>query len=198
MATIESDIKSQFETVFQMSDWNRFKKIAEFNLKEAATLTTSQMAVERSLRLLARNSRKRLLIGVGTELLIKAAFLKNGYAINKQKQRRGFALAKFVDIDPTELDATNTYKFDDLITHLSDVVTLTEPALVDRGLKIVKVFRNKEGHCVTSSHKFDPTNFEDIAHSIRCVYESVFSQRLDVVFAMAKNEKSVWRLKQVP
>jgi hypothetical protein len=194
MASIESEIKRQFETVYESKDWMLFKKFADFNLKEAAKLSKLDMDIESSLRLLARNSRKRLLIGVGTELLIKAIYLKCGYSINKRKEVRGFSLTQFMCIDTDRLDAANTYKFDDLITHLSQVATLADRASVERGLKIIKVFRNKEGHCVTRNHHFDPTNYQDIACALRSLYQDAFDQQLRLVFSMKRNEKPVWKL----
>lgn len=76
MPDIERSVKSQFAQVFTVADWPLFKKMAESNLHEATSLLKADMPIESSLKLLARNSRKRLLIGVGVELLLKAIYLK--------------------------------------------------------------------------------------------------------------------------
>lgn len=194
MATIEAEIKSQFEVVFCPDDWTRFKKFAECNLKEAAMLSKKDMDIDKNLKLLARNSRKRLLIGVGTEILLKAIYLKFGFAINKPIDTQRKRPFRYSDVDPSELDPNQTCKFDDLINQLHNVVQLTDRSIVERGLKIVKIFRNKEGHCVTRSHAFDPTNYEDIATSIINIYRDAFDEQLSLTFSVERNQKSVWRL----
>jgi hypothetical protein len=86
--SLEQSVKSQFEKVFSDSDWLLFKEMAEASLREAAFLKMSDFdRAPDNRKLLARNSRKRLLIGIGTELLRKAIYLKAGYCINKPKVR---------------------------------------------------------------------------------------------------------------
>ena len=82
MPSIEESIKEQFSKIFLLSDCPLFKCVAEVNIEEAVHLKKSDMRVEEPWRLLARNARKRLLIGVGVELILKAVYLKNGYCIN--------------------------------------------------------------------------------------------------------------------
>lgn len=200
MATTEKDVKSQFEKVFAASDWRLFKKFAESNLQEAAALLTSDMVFAGKQKLLARNSRKRLLIGVGVEILLKAICLKHGYAINTPKPKQDnppkfpFLLAGF-DLSLLALD--KTVKFDDLIDNLHRVVTLQNSGLTLKGLKIAKVFRNKEGHAVSAEHVFDPSNYKDVAASLVELYRDAFSERLVVQFSLAPNEPSVWRMKSL-
>src|SRR5437867_10980106 len=83
MSNIEQSIKAGYAKLFTASDWSLFRQFADSYLREAAYLKKKDMGVTENLKLLARNSRKRMLIGIGTELLLKAAYLKNGYAINK-------------------------------------------------------------------------------------------------------------------
>ena len=73
--SVEQSVKAQYATVFCGTDWPRFKRMADALLREAAFIKTSDMRFTTSEKLLARNSRKRLLIGVGTELLLKAIYL---------------------------------------------------------------------------------------------------------------------------
>lgn len=195
MATTEQTIKSQFAKVFAASDWPLFKKFAEFNLREAATIKTTDMSIERPLRLLARNSRKRLLIGVGVELLLKAVYLKHGYAINKLAQHGQLAFPfTFQQAAAEPLLADKTFMLNDLVEHLPKVVQLSEKAVTVQGLTIAKVFRNKEGHTVTATHAFDASNYSDIASAIVALYNDAFGQKLALQFAVARNQSCVWKL----
>lgn len=195
MATIEQSIKTQFARVFISSDWRLFKKMAESNLREAAMLLKSDMLIESSLKLLARNSRKRLLIGVGVELLLKAIYLKRGYVINKPQ--KGSPL-KFPfsanDATGVRLVDDQTFLLNDLIENLPKVVQLQKKDLTLKGLKIAKVFRNKEGHGVTCTHVFDASNYADIASSLIQLYHDVFEERLSVQFSLAPNQRALWRV----
>lgn len=196
MPNIEQSVKSQFAKVFTVADWPLFKKMAEANLREAATLLKADMPIADSLKLLARNSRKRLLIGVGVELLLKAIYLKHGYAINKPLTDRSLKfpfLAK--DTNGAQLSKDKTAMINDLIENLHIVVvSLQNKNSTLKGLRIAKVFRNKEGHGVTSTHEFDPTNYTDIASSLIDLYRDAFGEKLSVRFSLTPDEPAVWRV----
>jgi len=193
--TIEQSIKAQFAKVFRTPDWRLFKKIAEANLRDAAALKMANMPIESSLRLLARNARKRLLIGVGIELLLKAVYLKNGYCINKPKVRSSL---KFPFTEHATAGATLaedlTYELNMLIQHLPEVTSLQNKVLTTKGLIIAKVFRNKEGHGVTAAHAFFASNYQDIESSLVELYRDVFSEKLSVHFSLEPRDKAVWRV----
>ena len=195
MVSIEQRIKAQFGKVFKAADWLLFKKMAESNLSEAAKLRKRDLLIDAPLKLLARNSRKRLLIGVGVELLLKAVYLKSGYMINRPP--KGSPL-KFPFSEQAaagmSLAADRTYMLDDLITNLPKVVQLQDKQQTVNGLKIAKVFRNKEGHVVTSSHAFDASNYTDIATSLSALYRDAFGEKLSVQFSWAPGEKAVWQI----
>jgi hypothetical protein len=78
MTTIEKSVKAQFSKIFGMNNWVIFKRLAESNLEDATKVKGKDLPIERQFRLLARNSRKRLLLGVGVELLLKSIYLKQG------------------------------------------------------------------------------------------------------------------------
>ena len=81
-----SEVEQQFERQFACTDWKLFKHMADANLSEAAQLKKKDMRRSAVSSLLARNVRKRLLIGIGVELLLKAAFLKAGYHQSSTQQ----------------------------------------------------------------------------------------------------------------
>src|SRR5438874_5298327 len=81
---LEETVKANFAKVFVKSDWRLFKGVADRYFERSARLRKSDLgAFPAAWRLLARNIEKRLFIGIGTELLLKAAYLKHGFVINK-------------------------------------------------------------------------------------------------------------------
>jgi hypothetical protein len=194
MAPIEKSVKAQFAKVFTSRDWPLFKEVAESSFKEAAALKKADMKIKRPLQLLVRNSRKRLLIGVGVELLVKAVFLKHGYAINEPEGK----LPKFPFLVQSaagvKLVDDKTATLSELIQHLPRILDLKERKIIIRGLTIAKVFRNKEGHTVTRSHKFDKTNYKDISSALSELYRDAFGQTLTVNFSLAPKEQATWEL----
>lgn len=196
MPSVEHSVKSQFAKVFVTDDWRLFKKMAEANLREAATLLKADMPIERSLQLLARNSRKRLLIGVGVELLLKAIYLKQGYAINLKPEGSKLKFPFLAEAATgVKLVEDKTVMLNDLIEKLPTVLMpLQNKNSTLKGLKIAKVFRNKEGHGVTHTHVFDPTNYTDIASSLVDLYRDAFGEKLAVQFSLSPNEPAVWRI----
>jgi hypothetical protein len=195
MSSIEQSIKAGYAKLFSASDWSLFKEFADSYLREAAYLKKKDLGVAEKLKLLARNSRKRMLIGIGTELLLKAAYLKNGYAINKPAAKSTLVFPftlKSVATAKVKLTETETFMLNDLIEHFHQVIQLPHPGVVRKGLRIAKVFRNKEGHVVTSAHTFDQSNYRDIEASLTLIYRVAFGQTLTVRFSVAPNEKAAW------
>src|SRR3989304_10460812 len=82
MSSIEQEVKQQFARVFTRQDWSLFKRMADYYLRSAVFLRTWDVKPPKDLKLLARNCQKRLFIGIGTELLLKAIYLKHGFSIN--------------------------------------------------------------------------------------------------------------------
>jgi hypothetical protein len=196
MPSLEQSVKSQFEKVFSDSDWKLFKEMAELAFSEAAFLKKSDFnKVAEQKKLLVRNSRKRLLIGVGAELLLKAVYLKAGYCINRPQNERSplrfpFSPAAAAGVP---LNGADTYMLGTLIDHLAGTVTLQHPPVVTEGLRIAKVFRNKEGHVVTATHRFEPQSFRAIEAALVELYADAFRERLTVRFSLAPRERAAWR-----
>ena len=197
MLSLEQRVKDQFSKVFTSRDWRLFKEIAEINFSEAAKLKKSDFSsVPADRQLLIRNIRKRLFIGIGVELLLKAAYLKAGYGINKpldQKTGPVFPYRLSTGI-AAQLNKGETYTLSQLIDQLKKVFQLTQPNIILEGLRVAKVFRNKEGHTATSSHRFDPGNYHAIESALVALYAQVFNESLTVKIAFAAREKGVWRV----
>ena len=197
MTSVEQSVKGQFAKVFLSKDWKLFRAIAEINLSEAAYLKKSSFkGVDEELRLLIRNIRKRLLIGIGVELLLKAVYLKFGQSINKPLDAKSglslpFPLKAATQI---QLNPNETFMLSQLIEQLEKVVQLPNPELVLKGLRIAKVFRNKEGHVVTRSHEYEPSSYREIEAALVELYAQAFSERLTVRFSLGVGEKGAWRI----
>jgi hypothetical protein len=197
MCSVEDSVKQQFARVFMVSDWSLFKSVAEYYLQRAAFLRKHDMKdVPPRLKLLVRNSQKRLFIGVGIELLLKALYLKNGYAINKakDKDRSAKLLFKLSEVEKPQLHEDKTYLLDYLIGHIKEFAPLNGRGMILRGLRIAQVFRNKEGHVVTPSHAYDASNYRDIESALRELYRVGFGETLEVRFSLGRNEEPLWRI----
>jgi hypothetical protein len=196
MPSVEQRVKAEFAKLFRTRDWCLFKKIGEANLREAAYLKKSDMAVEPKLQLLARNCRKRLLIGVGVELLLKAIYLKRGWRINKPQ---GEAKApkfpfKTLGADATNLAKDNTFGLNELIQQLPKVLQMQDKTATLKGLMIARVFRSKVGHVVTAHHGFEPSNYRDVETSLVNLYRDAFAENLSVRFSLKPGEPANWRV----
>lgn len=194
MQELEHATKAQFAKVFAVDDWPLFKEVAEFNFAEAATLKKSAFShVPDQRKLLMRNVRKRLLIGIGTELLVKAIYLKRGYGINRAKDKDGPKPPyRLTEVDLPDLNPNDTFTLGTLLDHLKTVVQFEQPKVVTEGLTIARILRNKEGHVVTKSHGYDPTTYERVAAALVHVYSTVFAQDLEVTFSVGWGQKGIW------
>ncbi|MEW8074180.1 MAG: hypothetical protein AB2826_27625 [Candidatus Thiodiazotropha sp.] len=170
--SLESEIKTQYEEFFRPDDWSTFKCAADYYFENAATVLKKDIQHnDNNLKLLFRNIQKRLYIGIACEFLLKAIFLKNGYVINKRVNAntpQGKYPFIAADVDPNYFDKSNTLTFNDLLQKLFKVIEAKkgERKAIEKGLKIAKVFRNKEGHAVTVFHDYNPQNYRDIEDSL--------------------------------
>jgi len=194
---LAQSVKAQFAKIFQASDYKLFKAIAELNLHDAAHLKSADMLTKPPLSpRLARNCRKRLLIGVGVELLVKAVYLKNGFCINIPTRTSNDPRFPFRHTQTTGMTLKNdkTRSLDELIQHLSKIITLQNRDATLNGLTIAQVFRNKEGHGITQKHHFVRSNYRDIENSLIALYRDAFGERLSVRFSMEPREQALWRV----
>ncbi len=199
MPTVEDEVKQQFARLFVAKDADLFKRMADYYLRQAAFLRTRDINVAQDLKLLARNCQKRLFIGIGTELLLKAIYLQNGFSINRVEDGQPGAPAfpfTFDQIAGFTQAQDRTYMLHQLIDKLHLVPSVASLRGIARGLKIAKVFRNKEGHGVLPMHAFDPTNYRDIENSLIALYQRAFGQTLDIQFSIAHGEEHRWRITQ--
>jgi len=199
--SIESQIKQQFAKIFTVNDWRIFKLLAEYYLKTASKLRKRNIDIENDFKLLARNAQKRLFIGVGCELLIKAFLLKQGYGVNRcnfqEMKNRSVERPKLpykIDaVSPDLLIETDTFSFNQVLDQLGKIPVFTAASQQDRqvimrGFKIAKVFRNKEGHIATLWHDFDATNYSDIERALVLFYKIGFNESLEIQFSVEPNE----------
>lgn len=90
---------------------------------------------------------------------------------------------------------SDTLSFNQLIDGLGKVYDFEEEKnQIIKGLKIAKVFRNKEGHSVTLWHDYDSGNYQDIENSIVIIYEKIFGEKLNFKVSFAKDEGSEFKI----
>lgn len=155
MSSIEQEVKQQFARVFTRQDWSLFKRMADYYLRSAVFLRTWDVKPPKDLKLLARNCQKRLFIGIGTELLLKAIYLKHGFSINTLAAgQAGAPLFPFTFQQTAAFTQVpdKTFMLNDLLQKLGNVPAVGRLGAIGRGLRIAKVFRNKEGHVVVAKH----------------------------------------------
>lgn len=194
MKSIENEIKDQYSKIFVKKDFTSFKLVAEYYFEKSANLKKSDIKTIDTYKLLIRNIEKRLLIGIGTELLIKACYLKEGYYINRTEKNR---LIKFEDNEESNLiDKTETFTMNLLIQNFNKIVDFEDWKTIEKGLNIAKVFRNKEGHVVSLYHDYDNTNYSDIEYSIISIYKKIFNRKLEFKISMETNDNGLFRIKK--
>ena len=194
--SVEQEVKQQFAKVFVRSDWLLFKRMAEHYLRTAAYVRQSDLRVASDLKLLARNCQKRLYIGIGVELLLKAAYLKHGFSINKLEDRQAAAPQfphTFAQVAGFSQRDDDTYTLNNMIDGLEPCPPLAALATASRGLRIAKVFRNKEGHVVVRTHSFEESNYRDMEQALVTVFKEAFQEVLNVRISFKHGEKGVWR-----
>lgn len=148
--------------------------------------------------LLARNIRKRLLIGIGVELLLKSAFLKAGYAINKPVNSNEFRFpSRFELIGDKALDKVRTATFSECLRHIGYSMKLQCEQATRDGLEIAHVFRNKEAHGIVSDHPYCADTYKIIEDALKDVYRCAFSEALIVKIGMTAEDEPIWNLNKI-
>ena len=200
MPSIDQTAKAQFSKIFKSADSSTFKRMADKYFERSVRLRKTDMsAFPPKMRLLARNIEKRLFIGIGTELLLKAVYLKHGFVINKAAgDANAVPQFPFTAAQATaagiKFDPGNTYMLNDLIQCLHRVPAIGSLGPLEPGLRIAKVFRNKEGHVVVGAHKFNPQEYREVEKALVGIYARGFGQTLTVKISMGPKEKPIWKL----
>jgi hypothetical protein len=122
--------------------------------------------------------------------------LKHGFAINKAPSKHPTLRLPFTwaAAAGVALASDDTYMLGALIDKLSKVPRFHDYGRFDRGLRIAKVFRNKEGHVVLPAHEFKPQNYRDIEQSLVEMYSRGFGETLRVRFSVGVKEKALWKV----
>lgn len=192
MISIESAVKGQYARFFEKHDSEELKSVAEMYLETAAKLRTTHL-LTRDLKLLFRNIQKRLFFGISCELLLKSYYLRQGFCINKPKSKsqvQGNFPYILAGVNRDDFLIDDTYTLNKLIDGLKAVHKFNDHRTLVKGLKIAKVFRNKEGHVAVFWHEFDRQNYLDIAEALRILYFEGFNERLKLHVSVASGEKS--------
>lgn len=192
MKSIEQTIKKQYAKIFEFRDCPVFKKMADYYFESAAKILKKDIEIDEPYKLMIRNIQKRLFLGIGTELLLKSIFLKNKYCINSSKKNTKISFPTLLkDIKIENLDESNTETLNSLIDNLPKVINVSNECI--QGLKICKVFRNKEGHVAVLKHEADKKNYRDIENAIIELYQLAFNQKLEFKISFLDGEDYVFK-----
>jgi hypothetical protein len=197
----EQSVKQEFAKIFEDKDAVLFKKMAESYLRQAAELRKKDFVnAPSNLKLLFRNCEKRLFIGVAIELLLKAIYLSRGYCINRASGNSPDWPYTIVQLKKCGImpDPNQTWQLNDLIQQLDDSIVALgdDKEEVVEGLKIAKVFRNKEGHIVTATHQYNSEDYRAVERALILLYKHAFKEKLSLRFSIAPGEKSAFKLNQ--
>ncbi len=198
MRSVESAIKGQYARFFGQHDWRQLKSVAELYLETAAKLHTEHL-LPKNLQLLFRNIQKRLFLGIACELVLKSYYLKEGFCINRANRRRKVQNTfpcRLAHVNRDDLEIADTFSLNQLIDGLQVVHRFNNHQTLVRGLKVAKVFRNKEGHVAVFWHEFDHQNYLDIAASLKILYEEGFNEHLRLRISVARNERAEFRVEK--
>ncbi|WP_180700937.1 hypothetical protein, partial [Vibrio parahaemolyticus] len=197
MSQVVNEVKAQFARVLSSSDWEHFLEVADYHFEEAATLKNQDIRYA-SKKLLIRNSMKRLHLGIGVELALKAAFLKQGICINKFTGRnppQGYEnspIHRFENLDMTLVTPNDTFTLGSLIDKYAQIMEVEVNQEFTDGLRIAMTFRNKEGHTSFPKHEFQPENYRLIESAVRRLYLEAFGHNLEFLIGMTAQERGVF------
>jgi len=199
--SIEAEIKNQYSKIFKNLDWVTFKLMADFYFENSAKILKKDISIDEPYKLMGRNIQKRLFIGIGTELLLKSLFLKNKYCINKVRKNKlpnpNKPIKFSTIIDLSILNPSDTYSLNSLIDNVSKIITSNNYLEFEKGLKIAKVFRNKEGHVAVLWHKPDRQNYTDIENCITEIYQKGFNETLNFKISFLDGESATFLIKKI-
>lgn len=196
MPDLVNQIKDQFVRRLEKNDSEHLLEVAEYHFEVAAKLRKKNIRYGNK-KLLIRNSMKRLHLGIGVELLLKAAYLRKGICINKLKRGvveiENSPIHLIESLDENKINSKETYSLNLLIDKYPQVFQLECSEEFLNGLKIAMVFRNKEGHTSFQSHEFEENNYKVISNAVIKLYQEAFQQRLKFEIAMQAKDKGSFK-----
>ncbi|MEJ6497074.1 hypothetical protein [Pseudoalteromonas lipolytica] len=192
---IVNQVKEQYARILQVDDWGHLLEVASFHFKNAAKLKKKDVN-HPSHKLLIRNSLKRLHLGIGMELLLKAAFLKNGICVNKlinlQQGQINAPQHQFDSLNANQINPKDTFTLGALISKINIILGDIDASIVE-GMKIAMTFRNKEGHISFPKHEFDESNYQAIEASVTYIYENLFDLKVHFKISMISGQKGTFK-----
>ncbi|MDD4878431.1 MAG: hypothetical protein PHO02_05350 [Candidatus Nanoarchaeia archaeon] len=143
----------------------------------------------------------RLFLGVAVELIVKAAFLKQGYIINSYKNLKQSWYSglvnlfvsknkplKFEEVVHSRLITQHTQDISYFIDHINFIFpNLTKKecnTYIRKGLEIARIWRNKEIHLASGSHSELIGEDEDIKTAIHYIYQEIFDDEKTINLIM--------------
>jgi len=122
----------------------------------------------------------------------------NDYCINKVKKKKTpnpNKPTKFSTIANLNiLNPADTYTLNSLIDNVSEIINSSNHSDFEKGLKMAKVFRNKEGHVAVLWHKADRQNYTDIENCITEIYDNGFDEKLNFKISFLDGESAIFSI----
>ena len=126
------------------------------------------------------------------------------YLINKSTNtnENKIALNQIGSIQSNDLIPSEKFTFDKLISALPrlEKTRLNNdnhrvPVEITEGLKIAKVFRNKEAHIITDTHQYNDDDYGKIEDCMKRIYFDWFGEQLEFQISFSKNETEKFEIK---
>jgi hypothetical protein len=194
--SIESKIKSQYAKFARKNHWLLYKNGADYYLHTASLLMIKDIkATEENKKLLFRNITKRLYLGIGCELLLKALYLKRGYHLNLPNPGSGIRTKVNLrnSLKDYQLLKANQTSFADLISYIYNLI-MVDIEKIKKGLNICKVFRNKEAHSIFMWHSKDRKSYDTIEEAIQLIYLHGFNETLDIKITYLESDNGIFKI----
>ena len=199
MSNVINEIHSQYTCLLMPDDWLAFRQLAEYHFKIAAKLHKADLELADAPKSML-HSVKRLHIGVGFELILKAAYLKNGKCINVFN--RGIEhphkapIHDMANMDKTILNAKETYSLSLLIQNYSATFNRLADKRFADGLRVAYLFRSKEGRIACPEQDYNDELYQLVSDAIIKLYQDAFDIELDFQIAIKRKDKGVFKVKK--
>lgn len=177
--------------IYQPSKWQSLRAHGERFIKESLKIRPKSIVPKKGSKFsdtMIKFQIYRVLMGIGCELILKAAFVKKRYTINKFRSGKPNRMERWNRNIPSQLIDYQTVPSSILLQNIYRLFPKFGKKLcneyVRKGFETARIWRNKEVHTGGGYHRQIGTDNYDIANSLTNVYDTVFNdaQRIKRLF----------------
>ncbi|MDO8511421.1 MAG: hypothetical protein Q7S55_04620 [Nanoarchaeota archaeon] len=185
------DLKERFSKVYLQKDYPLFKKNADRFLDFFRALQSKDVIdLDKNFDGYINDGLKsRVFLGIAVELILKAAYLKNGYLINSVKDKKEDNFPKGIskpykinEVPDKNIKLKNTvslsYLLDNLHLFFKEIDYKEYITYVKKGIEIAKIWRDKEMHVGGGYHLENGNDIIDVGRSLFNIYKIIFNEDL--------------------